>query len=136
VDVAGNKAVVFPDIQDLYPFVAYLTLHFGGETHLLIISPFIFYAIPSISTDSSSPPITSKFGGNEEVWLPVNSSFKFSDNYFYKTIEIYFGYFAQGAKKSEDCTTNCPIHKYQLQAKHSSDTSYSIYSLESEAIIT
>jgi hypothetical protein len=120
--VAGNKAVIFPGIQDVYPSVTYLTLHFGGETHLLIISPFILFAIPTLPSNPKYSPITSKFGGIEEVWLSAQSSFKFSDQFSYlERGEIFFGYFAQEAKKSEDCTTNCPIHKYQLQAKHLHD---------------
>ena len=47
-----------------------------------------------------------------------------------------FGEFSLETKKSEDCTADCTIHKYQLQARYLSYRWYSVYSLESEVIVT
>jgi hypothetical protein len=44
--VTGSKAVLFPPIQNVYPDVSYLTLHYGGETDLLELSIFRLYSIP------------------------------------------------------------------------------------------
>ena len=47
VEVTGNKAALFPAIKEVYPSVCYLSLHYGGETLLLELSPFILYMIPT-----------------------------------------------------------------------------------------
>jgi hypothetical protein len=47
-----------------------------------------------------------------------------------------FGEFSLETKKSEDCTADCTIHKYQLKARYLTYLWYSVYSLESEVIVT
>jgi hypothetical protein len=46
VAVTGNKVALFPPIQNVYPSTSYLSLHYGGETLLLKLSPYILYTIP------------------------------------------------------------------------------------------
>jgi len=80
VTVTGNKVTLFPPIQDVYPSLSYLSLHYGGETFLLKLSPFILYTIPSPRINSNYPLITTNFADVEERWLLSRSTFKFSDN--------------------------------------------------------
>ena len=47
VAVTGNKVAFFPAFKDVYPSDCYLSLHYGGETLLLELSPFILYTIPA-----------------------------------------------------------------------------------------
>ena len=47
VTVTGNKAVLFPALQDVYPSTSYLSLHYRGETLLLELSVFRLYSIPT-----------------------------------------------------------------------------------------
>jgi len=80
VTVSGNKASFFPAIQDVYPSASYLSLHYGGDTLLLKLSPYILYTIPVPPINPPYPLITSKFADVEEGWLSSNSTFKFTDN--------------------------------------------------------
>ena len=82
VTVTGNKATLFPSIQDVYPSTSYLSLFYGGETLLLELSPFILYTIPVSPTNPRYPLITSYFTDVKEGWLPSRSTFKFSDSRF------------------------------------------------------
>ena len=47
VAITGNKATLFPPIQDVYPSTYYISLHYGGETILLELSVFNVYLMPS-----------------------------------------------------------------------------------------
>jgi len=80
VTVSGNKASFFPAIQDVYPSASYLSLHYGGDTLLLKLSPYILYTIPVPPINPPYPLITSKFADVEEGWLSSLSTFKFTDN--------------------------------------------------------
>ena len=121
--MTGNKAALFPAIEDVYPTISYLSLHYRGETLLLELSLFILYTIPAFTTETQQNLITSKFSDVEERWLPSNSTFRFSDNYFdvrkggNKYGEIMFVELAQETQKSEDCTLNCVI-KYDLKVRY------------------
>jgi len=61
VSVTGNKAALFPAIQDVYPSTSYLSLHYRGETFLLELSPFILYTIPASPINLEYALMTSKF---------------------------------------------------------------------------
>ena len=45
--MTGNKAILFPPFQDVYPSDCYLSLYYGGETLLLELSVFRLYSIPT-----------------------------------------------------------------------------------------
>ena len=46
VTMAGNKVTFFPSIQNFYPSDTYLSLYYGGETHLLELSLYTLDRIP------------------------------------------------------------------------------------------
>jgi len=111
---------------------------------ILELSLSMLYAIPTVSMYIWYPPITSKFGNVEEVWLSSSSTFKFSDNLFdyfseptgkFTYGEIIFAEFDQGAKKLQGCTADC-TSKYRLQARYYTYESYSVFSIESAVIVT
>ena len=141
VAVTGNKAAFFPAIQDVYPSISYLSLHYGGQTNLLKLSPFIQYTIPAPRINPHYPLIKSNFGDFEEVWLPFRSTFKFSDNGWdvcdncdNKYGEIMFAELAQETNKSEDCADNC-VQTYLIKARCYTKWNYSDYSLIGEEVI-
>jgi hypothetical protein len=95
VVVDGQKATIFPGIDNFYSSLSYLSMSYRGETKLLKFSIFVLYQLPALPTSPEYPPITSSFGDIEEVWLTTSSSFKFSDNYKEEG-RIFFGEFEQG----------------------------------------
>jgi len=80
VTVTGNKASFFPAIKDVYPSTSYLSLHYGGETLLLELSPIILYTIPAPPLKPAYPLMKSNFADVEERWISSHSTFKFTDN--------------------------------------------------------
>ena len=137
--VTGNKATFFPPIQDVYPSNSYLSLHYGGETLLLEISPFILYTIPAPPINLRYTLITSQFGDFKERWLSSRSTFKFSDNVYdaingKKYGEIIFAEIRHETKRSEDCAANC-VHTYVLKAAYTIFQYASEYSLVGEEVI-
>ena len=67
-----------------------------------------------------------------DAWLPANSAFVFSDNYYdaklgndeYGTIMLKA--FEQGAKKTENCKEDC-IKKYELKPRNYIYRSKTVY---------
>jgi hypothetical protein len=144
--VVGKKADLFPGFSEVYSSLTYLSMSYQTQTFILNLSPFRLYPIPFPPSAPTYPPITSKFGDISAAWLPVNSTFKFSDNlndlesapYGIITYGLMsFGEFDQGAKKLQDCTADC-TSKYRLQARYfvSYLGSYSVCSIESAVIVT
>jgi hypothetical protein len=82
VAVTGSIATFTPAIQDVYPSASYLSLHYGGETLLLKISPYILYEIPAPRINPDYPLIKTIFADVEEGWLLSGSTFRFSDNLY------------------------------------------------------
>ena len=141
----GNRATIFPDIQNVYSSLSCLSMSYRGETKLLKFYMFVLYQIPAFPNSPPHPPITSSFGDIEETWLAASSKFKFSDNYFdFVSVPmgefiygvIMFAEFEQGAKNLQDCTSDCNPHNYLLQARYFITQYYSVYSIEDEVIVT
>ena len=82
VDVVGKKAALFPGFSAVYSSFAYLSMSYQTQTFILNLSPFRLYPIPFPPSAPQFPPITSKFADISAAWLPANSTFKFSDNYY------------------------------------------------------
>jgi len=123
----------------VYPSTSYLSLHYGSETLLLELSPFILYTIPAPDINPVYPLINSYFGDVEEGWVPSLSTFKFSDNKHDIELnneygEVMFAELGSESKKSEDCATKC-AHKYVLKARYIIIDYYSDYTLAGEYVI-
>jgi hypothetical protein len=113
----------------VYSSASYLSLHYGGDTLLLKLSPYILYTIPVPPINPLYPLITCKFADVEEGWLSSNSTFKFTDNILDSKLgEIMFAELIQETIKSEDCAANC-VHTYLLKApRYDTHRHYSVYS--------
>jgi hypothetical protein len=80
--VVGKKAALFPGFSEVYSSLAYLSMSYKTQTYILNLSPFRLYPIPFPPSEPTYPPITSKFADISAAWLPANSMFKFSNNYY------------------------------------------------------
>ena len=127
--VGEKRATIFPGIENVYPSLSCLSMSYLGETKLLKFDITVLYKIPGPPNSPPYPPITSIFGDIEEIWLSASSKFKFSDNEYgdEKLGVVMFGEFELGTSKSKDCTTDCNLQKYQLQARYLGDGYYSVY---------
>jgi len=82
VDVVGKKAALFPGFSAVYSSLAYLSMSYKTQTFILNLSPFILYPIPFPPSAPQYPLITSKFADISAAWLPTDSTFIFSDNWY------------------------------------------------------
>lgn len=82
VDLARKKATILPEMKNLYSFISYLRMDYGGQTKILNFSIFILYAIPTPDIIGQKSLIMSKFSDVSDTWLLADSKFIFSDNYY------------------------------------------------------
>ena len=123
--MVGKEAFLFPGFSEVYSSLTYLSMSYRTQTLILYLSPVRLYSVPFPSSTPPYPlPITSKFGDISESWLPANSTFKFSANYYLHTSEpvgvftyglMSFGEFDQGARKLQGY---CRLH-FQISTSSS-----------------
>jgi len=82
IHLVGKEATLIPGFSEVYSSLAYLSISYRMQTYILNLSPFRLYSITVPSKESPYRPITSKFLDISEAWLPTNSKFIFSDNFY------------------------------------------------------